>query len=80
MTEQTAKARARQSAKTAPKSDPKIAEQAMREARIQAKRMPAQKLTANLSQEKKGEVELHPKETIVSEFDDPAGNMVRKDG
>lgn len=72
--EQTIKAKARQSAQNAPKADPKTASAALIEAKESAQsRLSAQKATVL------GENIHHDRAQVLSEFDDPARHTY-KDG
>ena len=72
MSEQTMKAAARESAKTAPKTDPRVAAEAINDAQSSRRsNRPAQKLSATLLKDAGGDNRHHPKDQILSEFDGP---------
>lgn len=72
MSAQAMKAAARESAKNAPKANPKIAVKALADAEVlRKKRLPAQKLSATPLKDAAGDNRHHPKDQILSEFDGP---------
>ena len=75
-TEQKMKAAARESAKDAPKADPKTASRAVEDAQARSSRRPAQPIYATQNEDRSAEDLHHDKDQIVSEFDDPAANTV----
>jgi len=75
-TEQLLKAQARQSAKAAPKADPKIAEAAKAEAKGVGTGKSRVQPVYKTQEEIGGQNTHRDKSEPISEFDDPAGNTV----
>ena len=77
-TRQDMKADARKSAEAAPKADPDVAAQAVRDAKVNADRMPEQPFYATQTEDIVGQNKHHGKDEVISEFDDPAENVVKR--